>query len=170
MVTPGRANQRSAGYTLPEVMLTVAITGILASLGGGLILQTTRFYLQGQARDALQKEARAVMYVITRELRQAQNASIVISRYSNAQPYYSMITFTKEQGTTMSFFQYGNLLEQQSGVHVQILSRDLRYLGFTFPQSDDMTIISVSMTLQQATYQGQSQILHMASEKVQVMN
>ncbi len=170
MVKKGGKILGAGGYTAVEMMLTVAITGILAGLGGSLILQTARFYLQGQARDALQKEARALMYVMTRELRQAQSASIVVSSYSSAQPYYSMITFTKEQGTTMSFFQYGNLLEQRWGSHVQILSRDLRYLGFTFPRSDDMTILSVSMTLQQATYQGQSQVLHMASEKVQVMN
>ena len=112
----------------------------------------------------------------------------VMTRASSTQPYYSQITFTKEQGQTVTFFQNGNLLCQATGVTSLVLtqngqpvcssvggsciqlSSDLFYSAFTFPRSDDMTIVSVSMTFQTLIYQGRTKALHMASEKVQVMD
>ncbi len=43
-------------------------------------------------------------------------------------------------------------------------------MAFTFPRSDQLSILSVSMTLQENIYQGRTKALHMASEQVQVMN
>jgi hypothetical protein len=94
---------------------------------------------------------------------------------SATQPFYSRVTFSKPDGTTLSFEQNGlNLIMVPNNCHVaacqKVLANDLLYLAVTFPASDDMTIISVSLTLQENTYQGQTKALHMASEKVQVMN
>jgi prepilin-type N-terminal cleavage/methylation domain-containing protein len=161
---------RGAGYTLIEVMLVVAILGIMSTVGARLLLQANRFFILTKTRGDLQKEARAIMYVITRELRQAQSATIILDRQSAAQPFYSRITFTKVSGTTMSFRQNGTQLQQVVGNQTMTLSKNLSYLAFTFPRSDDMTIVSVSMTLQEAIYQGQKKALHMAAEKVRVMN
>ncbi len=165
-----KSSRGRAGYTLIEAMLTVAIIGIVSSLGARMLIQANRYFILTKARTDLQKEARGAMYILTRELRQAQSASIVISRASASQPYYSQITFTKEQGSSMTFQQSGNQLVMKWGSHTETLSKNLRYLAFTFPRSDDMTIVSVSMTLQTNIYQGRTKALHMASEKVQVMN
>lgn len=162
--------RRKKGFTLVEAMIALAVAGILISVGARLIIQANRYFVLSNARVGLQEEARSVMYVVTRNLRQAQNATITIGRYSASQPYYSQITFTTGQGATMTFFQNGNLLEMQSGTMTKVLCTDLVYLAFTFPRSDDMSIVSVSMTLQNGTYQGKVKALHMASEKVQVMN
>ncbi len=159
-------NRSKAGFTLIEVMITIAILGTISAISAPLFLQAQRFFILTKARTDLQQEARGIMYVITRELHQAQSNSIRISRASNLQPYYSKITFTKQQGTTMTFLQSGNLLQQQS----QTISKNLRYIAFSFPRSDDMTIVSVSMTLQVNIYEGKIKALHMASEKVRVMN
>ena len=159
-----------AGYTMPEVLVTVAILGILSGMGAGMLLQINRYFIMSRTRLELQREARAIMYVVTRSLRQAQSTSITLDRLSATQPFYSKITFTKVQGTTMTFQQNGGNFEQIVGTKTRILSKNLRYLAFTFPRSDNMEIISVSMTLQQTIYQGRSKALHMASEKVQVMN
>lgn len=159
-----------AGYTMPEVLVTVAILGILSGMGASMLLQINRYFIMSRTRLELQREARAIMYVVTRSLRQAQASTITIDRQSATQPFFSKITFTKEQGTTMTFQQNGGNFEQIVGNKTRVLSKNLRYLAFTFPRSDNMDIISVSMTLQQAIYQGRSKALHMASEKVQVMN
>lgn len=161
---------RKAGYTLMELMMVVAILGIVSSVGANLLLNTNRFFIFTRTRLDLQREARSAMYVMTRELRQAQSASIVMDRLSASQPFYSRITFTKIQGTTMTFQQSGNQLQQVVGNQKTVLSKNLRYLAFTFPRSDDLTILSVSVTLEESIYQGQKKALHMASEKVQVMN
>lgn len=163
-------NRRTAGYSLTELMMVVAILGIISSVGASLLLQTNRYFIMTRTRLDLQREARSAMYVMTRELRQAQSNSIVIDRLSATQPFYSRITFTKIQGTTMIFRQSGNLLQMIVGNNTRTLSSHVRYLAFSFPRSDDLTIVSVSLTLEESIYQGQSKALHMASEKVQVMN
>ncbi len=151
-------------------MLTVAVLGILAGMGASVLLQINRYFIMSRVRLDLQREARAIMYIVTRTLRQAQADTIVIDRASTSQPFFSKITFTKEQGTSISFQQSGSELQQITGTKSRTLSKNLQYMAFTFPRSDDMGIISVSMTLQGTIYQGRTKALHMASEKVQVMN
>jgi prepilin-type N-terminal cleavage/methylation domain-containing protein len=163
--------RRRAGYSLVEVMMAVAILGIIASVGATILLQTNRYFILTRTRTDLQRQARAALYVMTREIRQAQSATIVIDRAATNQPYYSRITFTKPNGTQLIFAQSGNKLEQIGAAGgVVVLSTDLQYLAFTFPRTDDMTILSVSVTVQEAIYQGQTKAMHMASENVQVMN
>ncbi|UPT74399.1 MAG: prepilin-type N-terminal cleavage/methylation domain-containing protein [Elusimicrobiota bacterium] len=162
--------KRRAGYTMTEMMITVLIVGIVSAMGAGMLLQINRFFMISRTKLDLQREARAIMYVITRNLRQAQSDTITISRNASTQPFFSKITFTKQQGTTMSFQQNGDNLEQVVGNRTRVLSKSVRYLAFTFPRSDDMGIVSVSMTLENRIYQGRTKALHMASEKVQVMN
>jgi prepilin-type N-terminal cleavage/methylation domain-containing protein len=164
------------GYTLMEVMMVVAILGIVSSVAAGILLQANRYFIFTRTKGNLQRESRAAMYVITRELRQAQSNSIVIDRVSAKQPFYSRITYTKiGAATTTSFEQIGPKLLMVAGTCnvsacQKVLADDLLYFAVTFPQTDDMTIVSVSMTLQENIYQGQTRALHMASEKVQVMN
>ena len=107
---------------------------------------------------------------MTRSLRQAQANSKKISRANSSQPFYSKITFTKEQGDVLVFQQEGVNLYQIIGGASRPLSRNLKYLAFTFPRSDDMGIISVSLTLEKNIFQGRKKALHMASEKVRIMN
>ena len=165
------ARRPNAGFTLTEAMLTVAIVGILATIGARLLLQVNRYYIMTKTRVELQREARAIMYVISSNLHQAQSVTIVLDREDSTQPFYSRVTFTKVQGSSLSFRQVGKELHQVGGgTNDQILTKNLRYLAFTFPRSDDMTIVSVSLTLEQDIYEGQTKALHMASEKVRVMN
>ncbi len=149
--------------------MTVAVIGIIASVSAAIMLQVNRYFSISNARLDVERESRAAMYVITRNLRQAQNATITIDNVAG-QPFYSRITFTTEQGQTMTFYQNGMELIQQVGNSQTIMAKDLFYLAFTFPRSDEMTIVSVSMTIQAAIYQGRTQALHTESEQVQVMN
>lgn len=134
-----------------------------------IITNVTRFFILSQTRIDLQQEARAAMSLITHNLRQAQSSTIRIDQ-ATGQPYYSRLRFTKMQGTVMTYYQSGTSLIQTAGTNTSTLSKNVRYLAFTFPRSDDMTIISVSMTLEKAIYEGRTKALHMASERVQVMN
>ncbi len=159
------------GWTLVEVMIVVAITGIIASMAPSIMNQITKFFILNKTKLELQQQARAAMYIITRELRQAQSSTIVIDRASG-QFHYSRLRFTKQGGQTHTYYQNGaNLMMVVGGNNTTTtISRNLAYLAFTFPRSDDMTIVSVSMTLQQQIYGGQYKALHMASERVRVMN
>jgi prepilin-type N-terminal cleavage/methylation domain-containing protein len=159
----------SAGYSLTEMMMAVAIIGILATVGARLMLQVNRYFIMTNTRTDLQREARDLMAVINRNLRQAQAASITIDTVPG-QPFYSRLTFTKIQGTTMTFYLTGTSLVQVTGAKNRVLTKNVKHLAFTFPRSDDLSIVSVSVTLEKGIYQGRTKALHMASEKVRVMN
>lgn len=163
-----RARGRS-GYTLTEMLMVVAIVGIVASVGARILLQVNRYFIMTNTRVELQREARAIMYIINRNLRQSSTSSLLVDRAAN-QPFYSRLTFTKVQGTTMQFYQSGNNLIQQVGSQQTVLTKNVKYLSFTFPRSDDLSVLSVSVTLEKTIYQGQTKALHMASEKVRIMN
>ena len=70
----------------------------------------------------------------------------------------------------MSFYQSGVNLIMQAGTMTKTLSTNLRYIAFSFPMSDDMTIVSISLTMEEATFQGRKKAMHLAVEKVRVMN
>lgn len=166
MVRPSRAR---AGYSLTEMLMVVAIIGILASVGARLLLQINRYFIMTNSRAELQREARAAMYVMNRNLRQGSIGSITIDRAAS-QPFYSRLTFTKITGDRMIFSQNGTNLVQTVGTKTRILTKNVKYLAFTFPRSDDLSVISVALTLEKRIYEGRTKALHMASEKVRVMN
>ena len=169
------AGPKRPGVTLMELMITVAILSIVFSIAAPILNQANRQFILNSTRVQLQQEARAVMYIVTRNLRQAQAATITIDRAGATQPFYSRITFTKEAATqgvspTLVFQQEGTTLYQVIGGAKKPLSTNLKYLAFTFPRSDDMGIISVSLTLEKKIFEGRTKALHMASEKVRIMN
>jgi prepilin-type N-terminal cleavage/methylation domain-containing protein len=157
------------GWTLTELLIVVAIIGATMMMAPQIITQSTKIFVLSRAKLELQREARAAIYVITRELRQAQSNTIIIDQAAN-QPYYSRLRFTTVQLKAVTVAQNNNLLQITIGTDVTTLSKNLAFLSFTFPRSDDMTIVSVALTLQEQIYGGQFKALHMASERVRVMN
>ena len=165
------------GVTLMEMMVVVGIVSALFAVAAPILTQANRQFIMVRTKVELQQEARGIMYTITRALRQAKSDSIVISRADTSQPFYSKITFVREQdastvvSSTMTFQQEGTVLYQlMGGTSKRVLSRNLNYMAFTFPRSDDMGIISVSITFRKSIYEGKTKALHMASEKVRIMN
>jgi len=162
--------RNAQGWTLVELLIVIAVIGIMAMITPRILSTSTQFFILGRTKIQLQQEARAAIYVITRELRQAQSNSIIIDRGTSTQPYYSRLRFTKIQGTNVTMTQNGSSLILTEGVNVSTMTQNLAYLSFTFPRSDDMTIVSVALTLQKQIYGGAFKALHMASEQVRVMN
>lgn len=163
------------GVTLMELIITVSIVSVIFSIAAPILNQVNRQFILNRTRVELQQEARAVMYIITRNLRQAQSGTVAIGRANASQPFYSRIAFTKEVATAgvspdLVFQQEGTNLYQVIGTGKRALSKNLKYLAFTFPRSDEMGIISVSLTLEKKIFEGRSKALHMASEKVRIMN
>lgn len=159
---------RKKGFTLVEVMISIAILGVIFSFTPNMILQIRRFFFLSDAKASLQRDARDVMYVITRRLRQARASSIVIDQLSG-HPYYSRLSFSDVDGNNITYYQQGTNLFMIDG-GTRTLTKDLRYIAFSAPRSDDLGIISLSFTLEKGTYEGRTKALHMASEKVRLMN
>ncbi len=159
------------GITLVEMLITMAIIGAIAMIAPKIITNVTKIFILSKAKLELQEQARSTMYIVSRELRQAQSSTIRISRHNSSQPHFSSISFNKTgSSVTKTYYQRGSHLMLQNGSHTITLTKNLGYLAFTFPRSDDMTIVSVSVTLQQQIYGGAFKALHMASERIRVMN
>ena len=64
------------GWTMTELLICCAIVGAIALVGPQLLNGTTKYFILGRARIDVQREARASMYNIERQLREAQSATI----------------------------------------------------------------------------------------------
>lgn len=150
------------------MMIVTAIMGVVAFIAPKLYIQIQRFFFMSSAHIELQRDARTSMSILSRRIRQARSETIVVDRASS-QPYYSRLSFTDIHGNNVKFYQQGKLL-QMVDVSTTTLSENLRFLSFSVPRSDDLSIISVSLTLEKVTFEKRTKALHMASEKVRIMN
>jgi len=163
------------GFTLIELMIVIAIMGIVILTAPKIFTKTFQFVQLFIARTEIQKNARGALANINRDLRQAKADTIVIDALSG-QPPHSRITFTKynASGSTqqLSYYQKGNALymSNDGSATGRLIAGSLRYVAFTYPRTDDDGIVSISITFEKATYEGGTKALQMAVEKVRVMN
>lgn len=148
--------------------MVIAILGVVFMIGPQLLTQITNYYYLHNAKIEIQRDARAGLDSINRFLRQASASTVIIDQATN-QPPYSRISFTTASGQKMQYYQSGTKL-YQVGLSTMAISQDLRYIAFTYPRSDDPTIISVAMTMEKSTYRGGSKALELSIEKVRIMN
>jgi prepilin-type N-terminal cleavage/methylation domain-containing protein len=156
------------GLTLVEMMVVVAIIGFAVVAGPKLLVNAIRFFQLHTAKVAIQRDARSSLEIINRFLRQAVSSSVVIDQLAG-QPPYSRISFKGFDGKTFMFYQQNSTLYQVA-LSTTPIAKNLRYIAFTYPRSDDPTIISVAMTMEKSTYEGGSKALELSIEKVRLMN
>jgi prepilin-type N-terminal cleavage/methylation domain-containing protein len=156
------------GYTLVEAMIVVAILGMFVVMLPNLYKQTRRFFFLSSTKTELQRDARSVMILLTKRMRQARSTTITIDQ-DTSQPYYSRLSFYDVDGNYIRYYQSGKRLFYVD-VSTRTLTDDLRYLAFSLPRSDELGIVSVSFTLEKSIYEGQTKAIHMASERVRIMN
>jgi len=156
-------------FTLIEIMVTVAIIGILFTMGPSMFMNLQRFYLQHNARADIQSEIRVIMDNMDRTIRQASAASVNVSQDTGSPPY-SKISFTTIDGRSVVYKQSGRQLIQTIAGNTKALSKNIYYLAFTYPKTDTNTVVSISITLQKATFEGRTTAIQMAITKVRIMN
>ena len=157
------------GYTLTEAMLTVVILGILMAVAAPLLVQMTNFWRQTTARNEIERDVRVSLDTFNRFARQAKSSTVVVGRASG-QPPNSQITFTNIQGQAVSFYQSGNKLYMSVAGNSSLLSLNVAYLAFTYPKTDDTSLVSMAITAQAKTYLGGSKALQLSIQKVRLMN
>lgn len=70
---------KERGFTLIEMVFVITILGIVAVVGGSFMIWTLEAYKEGQERSLLALQSRAVIEILTRDLRRAAPNSIRIS-------------------------------------------------------------------------------------------
>lgn len=156
------------GYTLTEMLMVVAIIGILATVGPTMMLQMQNFFLMTSARYEIQRDARTTLDTVNRYLRQAVASTVIID--TNNQGLYSRIRFKNVDGRYMEFRQNGNKLIQVIGTAESVVSSNLLYIAFTYPHTDDISIISVAITMGKSIQLGRRKVLELTIQKIRVMN
>jgi hypothetical protein len=121
------------------------------------------------ARTEIQRDLRTVLDNLDRHLRQASAATVNISQ-GPGQPPYSQINFLTVDGSTVTYTQTNNTLTMQVGNDHTILTKNLQYIAFSYPETDINTVLSISVTLQKKTYSGRTTALQMAISSVRIMN
>ena len=173
MMSPRRLGR--AGHTLTEMMVVVAILGILALVGPTLMTGLQNFFLMTSARYETQRDARACLDTINRFLREAYQSTVVIDTPAGEGPY-SRITFQLVDGRQFQFLQSGRQLLQKvtdaSGAHTStdVLTSNLIYIAFAFPHTDDVSIVSVAITMGKNIQLGRQKVLELTVQNVRVMN
>lgn len=158
-----------AGYTLTELLLVVAILGIVSSIGPLLLNNLQNFYLMTTARNEIQRDARVALDTINRYLRQAKYTTVTIDTPGSGGPY-SRVRFSHVDGRYVEFRQEGNNLIHMVNTNRSVLSRNLYYIAFTYPKTDDPTIVSVSITMGKNIQLGRRKVLELTIQKVRIMN
>ncbi|MCX7941353.1 MAG: hypothetical protein N2555_06245, partial [Endomicrobia bacterium] len=122
------------GWTLVELMIIVTMFGILSLSVSQIFLHIWRFYRITHVQKELQEEARTIMEVMTRHLRNARSDTIVLSRFNPQQPPYSKIDFYTIDGSTVSYYQLNrNLYQRVGNMTPKVLSKSVTYFAVTFP-------------------------------------
>ncbi|MFA5858541.1 MAG: type II secretion system protein [Elusimicrobiota bacterium] len=167
-----KSNNR--GMTLVEVLIGVAIMGILGSLMATFLVNGMRFFQLSQVRAEIQRDARRCLDLMNRTIRQAQASTIRISSETN-QPPCSKMSFTTVKDQMVIYYQENSKLYQKVSMdngttyRTDTLAEGLRVATFAFPKSDDTAIIAVSLSFEKAIYSG-TKALQMSVEQIRVMN
>ena len=162
-------NRKAAGYTMTEMMLVVAIIGILATIGPTLLINIQNFFFMTSARYEIQRDARVALDTVNRYLRQAISGTVIIDTPDGQGPF-SRIRFRHVDGRNIEFHQNGKQLVQVVGGLNSVVSGNLIYIAFTYPRTDDPTIVSVSITMGKAIQLGRRKVLELTIQKVRIMN
>jgi len=157
------------GYTLTEMMMVVAIIGILATVGPTMLIQMQNFFLMTSARYEIQRDARTTLDTVNRYMRQAVATTVVMDTPAGQGPF-SRIRFRHVDGRYMEFRQEGSKLIQVIDSAQSVVSSNLIYIAFTYPHTDDVSIVSVSITMGKSIQLGRRKVLELTIQKIRVMN
>lgn len=162
--------KKTHGYTLVELLIVSAILALILSMGSTLLVRINTFMRVSVGKIETQRDVRNVMTLITQEIRRAKASQITLSRADATQPPYSKITFQNYLGETVSIWQSGRTLSLLKNGSTGILSKNLRSLIFSFPSTDDMTLLTILLTIEKSDGSGRTQSLQLGGETVRILN
>jgi prepilin-type N-terminal cleavage/methylation domain-containing protein len=166
----------TAGVTLVELMISIAVVGLLVTVVGTFLIGGIKFYRLSSAKAEIQRDVRQCIDLINRNMRQGKASTAMISRLDASHPPCSLVRFQHINESWYQFYQRNNrfcmgIATAEAGPYREhVVAENIRSLFFTYPETDSDSIISVSLCFEKATYQGSSKTLQLSVEKIRIMN
>ena len=134
MVRPAHGVLHARGFTLIEVVITLVIAGVLATIGATLMSSGFRSYFLGRELSRDSAQGTLALERMTRDLRAVRSAADLTTIGA------STLTFVDVDGNTISYaLSAGSLTRSQNGGTAQALAANVSSLAFTYLQNDGQT-------------------------------
>ncbi|OGS19307.1 MAG: hypothetical protein A3J83_07240 [Elusimicrobia bacterium RIFOXYA2_FULL_40_6] len=164
--------KKNSGLTLIELMVVAVILGIIMLAVNEFLGNGLQFFSSNQAKLEIQRDARRIINLLNRNLRQSRASSIVISSYDTNQPPWSYISFETIDNKSYHFYQKDTkmyMCDLTRGATQQI-AENLRHLTFCYPMLPNDEIISISLCFEKYSLSRNVKSLQLSVEKVRIMN
>lgn len=165
-----------SGTSLAELMVAVTITSMIVLSVSTFFARGVDFFRVTEAKISIQRDARQCLGMMNKYLRQARAGTVVIDRLDSSQPPYSRIFFSTIKGETICYYQDITNLYQSvtrgTQSHTNLLSANLQNICFTYPKTNDQTIMHISICFVKIPhpYIKGAKALQLSVEKVRIMN
>lgn len=146
------------GITLVELLIAVTIMLLFVAGGARFFENSAKNWRSNYARIEIQQQARVAMDEMTKNVRQASAATVVV--YITAVPPNSKISFTvtKDSGTSnwVYYLNNGTLSRQLNNVGSEAIAGNIKELYFakrneaTVPPDEDPRSIYIKLVLEKS--------------------
>ncbi|MEM4368546.1 MAG: type II secretion system protein [Candidatus Anstonellales archaeon] len=172
-----REKFKNLGVTIVELLIVVVMMSIITLGISTFFHQGLNFVRLIQAKIEVQRDARTILSMITRKLREAKSSTVVISRLDASNPPYSKISFTTIEDEEITYYQDGTRLMFQlkkgsTSFTPKKLTENLRYVHFVYQRTDNSKILHISVCLEKIPYPyvAGAKALQVSIEQVRIMN
>ena len=137
--------EKKKGFTLIELMVVVALLGILGYGIMKFFTNTYRIWWQASQQIDAQQKARAAMDEMTRFIRQARPVTGITVGEQAGEDANTMITFTHIDGRQISYYKSGDSLKRVVGGAISdAIPEDLVSIYFILDSTMTPTQVDIS--------------------------
>jgi prepilin-type N-terminal cleavage/methylation domain-containing protein len=137
--------EKKKGFTLIELMVVVALLGILGYGIMKFFTNTYRIWWQASQQIDAQQKARAAMDEMTRFIRQARPVTGITVGEQAGEDANTMITFTHIDGRQISYYKSGDSLKRVvGGAITDVIPEDLVSIYFVLYSTSTPSQVDVS--------------------------